>query len=110
MALNGCLGTEPISYEPLSQAIVGVDFMDDGQVAYTLLEDVEDIVSALNDIDESEFLVRYIQKNGMEKHEEALTEFRTLRNFYNRCQDHHGDDSYILVVRIYCDSEMTIWR
>ncbi len=32
------------SHEPLSQAIVGVDFVDDGQVAYTLLEDLDDIV------------------------------------------------------------------
>ena len=46
MALVGCPGTEPISHEPLSQAIVGVDFVDDGQVAYTLLEDLDDIVSA----------------------------------------------------------------
>ena len=49
MALVGCPGTEPISHEPLSQAIVGVDFVDDGQVAYTLLEDLDDIVSALNE-------------------------------------------------------------
>lgn len=52
MALVGCPGTEPISHEPLSQAIVGVDFVDDGQVAYTLLEDLDDIVSALNEVDE----------------------------------------------------------
>ena len=85
MALVGCPGTEPISHEPLSQAIVGVDFVDDGQVAYTLLEDLDDIVSALNEVDE------------------ALAEFRTLRDFYNKCQDFHGDDDYILVVGIYRD-------
>ena len=31
MALVECHGTEPISHEPLSQAIVGVDFVGDGQ-------------------------------------------------------------------------------
>ena len=62
MALVGCPGTEPISHEPLSQAIVGVDFVDDGQVAYTLLEDLDDIVSALNEVDEDAFLDKYLQQ------------------------------------------------
>ncbi len=26
-----------------------------------------------------------------------------LRDFYNKCQDFHGDDDYILVVGIYRD-------
>ena len=103
MALVGRPGTEHISHEPLSQAIVGVDFVDDGQVAYTLLEDLEDIVSALNEVNEGAFLDRYLQHNGAENQGEALAEFRALRNFYNKCQDFHGDDEYILVVGIYCD-------
>lgn len=98
MALVGCPGTEPISHEPLSQAIVGVDFVDDGQVAYTLLEDLDDIVSALNEVDEDAFLDKYLQQNGVENRDAALAEFRTLRDFYNKCQDFHGDDDYILVV------------
>ena len=44
MALMGCPGIEPISHEPLSQAIMGVDFIDNGHVAYTLLEDLSDIL------------------------------------------------------------------
>ena len=103
MALVGCPGTEPISHEPLSQAIVGVDFVDDGQVAYTLLEDLDDIVSALNEVDEDAFLDKYLQQNGVENRDAALAEFRTLRDFYNKCQDFHGDDDYILVVGIYRD-------
>lgn len=99
----GCPGTEAISHEPLSQAIVGVDFIDDGHVAYTLLEDLDDIVSALNEVDEGSFLDKYLQLNGVENQEKALTEFIALKNFYNRCRDHHGDDDYILVVGIYCD-------
>ena len=95
MALVGCPGTEPISHEPLSQAIVGVDFVDDGQVAYTLLEDLDDIVSALNEVDEDAFLDKYLQQNGVENRDAALAEFRTLRDFYNKCQDFHGDDDYI---------------
>ena len=98
MALVGCPGTEPISHEPLSQAIVGVDFVDDGQLAYTLLEDLDDIVSALNEVDEDAFLDKYLQQNGVENRDAALAEFRTLRDFYNKCQDFHGDDDYILVV------------
>ncbi len=98
MALMGCSGTEPISHEPLSQAIVGVDFVDDGQVAYTLLED---IVSALNEVNEGAFLNKYLQQNESENRDAALAEFRTLRDFYNKCQDFHGDDDYILVVGIY---------
>lgn len=104
MALVGCPGTEPISHEPLSQAIVGVDFVDDGQVAYTLLEDLDDIVSALNEVDEDAFLDKYLQQNGVENRDAALAEFRTLRDFYNKCQDFHGDDDYILVVGIYAYS------
>lgn len=101
LALMGCPGTEAISHEPLSQAIVGVDFFDDGHVAYTLLEDLDDIVSALNEVDEDAFLDKYFQLNGVENKEKALTEFKALKNFYNRCRDHHGDDNYILVVGIY---------
>lgn len=84
MALVGCPGTEPISHEPLSQAIVGVDFVDDGQVAYTLLEDLDDIVSALNEVDEDAFLDKYLQQNGVENRDAALAEFRTLRDFYRQ--------------------------
>ena len=103
MELVGCPGTEPISHEPLSKAIVGVDFVDDGQVAYTLLEDLDDIVSALNEVDEDAFLDKYLQQNGVENRDASLAEFRTLRDFYNKCQDFHGDDDYILVVGIYRD-------
>ena len=103
MALVGRPGTEPISHEPLSQAIVGVDFVDDGQVAYTLLEDLEDIASALNEVDEGAFLDKYLQQDGVENRDVALAEFRALRDFYNKCQDFHGDDDYILVVGIYGD-------
>ena len=110
MALVGCPGTEPISHEPLSQAIVGVDFVDDGQVAYTLLEDLDDIVSALNEVDEDAFLDKYLQQNGVENRDAALAEFRTLRDFYNKCQDFHGDDDYILVVGIYRDREVVTWQ
>lgn len=82
---------------------VGVDFVDDGQVAYTLLEDLDDIVSALNEVDEDVFLDQYLQQNGAENRDAALAEFRTLRDFYNKCQDFHGEDDYILVVGIYRD-------
>lgn len=103
MALMGCPGTEPISHEPLSQAIVGVDFIDNGHVAYTLLEDLSDIVSALNEVDESSFMDKYLQQNGAENQDEALTEFKALKYFYNKCREHQENDDYILVVGIYCD-------
>ena len=48
-------------------------------------------------------LDKYLQQNGVENRDAALAEFRTLRDFYNKCQDFHGDDDYILVVGIYRD-------
>ena len=101
MALVGRPGTEPISHEPLSQAIVGVDFVDDGQVAYTLLEDLDDIVSALHEVEEGAFLDKYLQQNGPENRDAALAELRALRDFYSRCREFHGTDDEILVVGIY---------
>ena len=103
MALVGRPGTEPISHEPLSQAIVGVDFVDDGQVAYTLLEDLDDIASALHEVEEGAFLDKYLQQNGPENRDAALAELRALRDFYSRCREFHGTDDEILVVGIYCD-------
>ena len=63
----------------------------------------QNIVSALNEVDEDAFLDKYLQQNGVENRDAALAEFRTLRDFYNKCQDFHGDDDYILVVGIYRD-------
>lgn len=106
LALVGCPGTKPLSHEPLSQAIVGVDFVDDGQVAYTLPEDLDEIVSALNEVEEGAFLDRYLQQNGAESRDAAWAEFQTLRDLYNKCRDFHrdnGDDSNIFVVGIYGD-------
>lgn len=51
----------------------------------------------------SKIQTAYLQQNGVENRDAALAEFRTLRDFYNKCQDFHGDDDYILVVGIYRD-------
>lgn len=34
-----------------------------------------------------------IQLNGTENQNATLSEFRTLKDFYNKCQDFQGDDS-----------------
>lgn len=57
-------------------------------------------------MDEDAFLDKYLQQNGAENQEEALAEYRTLRDFYNKCQDFYRDDDYVLVVGIYCAREV----
>ena len=80
-----------------AQAIVGVDFVDDGQVAYTLLEDLDDIVSALNEVDEDAFSWTSISTEQVENRDATLANLGTLRDFYNKCQDFHGDDDYVTI-------------
>ena len=103
MVLVGKHGSRPVSHDPLSQAIVGVDFIDDGQVAYTSLEDLPPIIDALNKIDEEEFLQKYVQQNGKAEQFKALAELKALQHFYSRCKTDYTSDDDIIIVGVYCD-------
>lgn len=69
--------------------------MDDGQVAYTLLEDLDDIASALNEVEEGAFLDKYLRQNGPENRDAALDELRALQDFCSRGLEFHGTDDEI---------------